>query len=69
MTEIPNLVIASHPASNRNPDFDSTVVGRFRGKRLNIELGQQVVNSGKNLLELIKKNLPKPSFYFTNRLS
>jgi hypothetical protein len=63
----PNLVRASHPAGD---SCHSVVTGlpteslRFRGKRLNIELGSQVVNSGQ-ILELVfrKTRQNRPSTF------
>jgi hypothetical protein len=46
--------------------LESDQSGQFRGKRLNIELGSQVVNSGQIYSSCVRKNLPKPSFYFAS---
>ena len=57
----PNLVRASHPAGNSRLTSPRQF-GRFRGKRLNIELGSQVVNSGQIYSSWIRKNPPnRPS--------
>ena len=61
----PNLVRASHPAGDWLLT-SSRQFGRFRGKRLNIELGSQVVNSGQIYSSWIRKNPAKPSFYFAS---
>jgi hypothetical protein len=58
-----SFVIRTQPAATV---FNSPVPldrGRFVGKRLNIELGRQVVNSGKKFSSVRQKNLSNPSFY------
>jgi len=59
----PNLVRASHPAGDsHHPKSDQS--GQFRGKRLNIESGSQVVNSGQILeLEFRKTRQNRPSTF------
>ena len=65
----PNLVRASHPAGGdciqsvkRSLLTSPRQFGRFRGKRLNIELGSQVVNSGQIYSSCLRKSPPnRPS--------